>query len=172
MVNPPTSLGPYPITQEYLRSILSYDAETGVFTWTKPPWNHPRMAGQEAGSVATGYVMIKIDHRRYKAHRLAWLYVHGEWPSKRIDHRDGDTFNNAFANLRLATQAQNCANAGRWRGKKLPKGVRSVASGRFQARIRFDRKLRVIGTFCTAEEAAEAYLSEAQRLYGEFARAA
>lgn len=167
-----SALGQNSVTQEYLRSILSYDEATGIFVWIKPPWNHPRMLGQIAGATATGYVMIKIDHRRYQAHRLAWLCVHGEWPRRPIDHRDGDPFNNAIGNLRLATHAQNCANAARRRGKALPKGVRLNCSGRYTARIRFEKQLRTIGTFLSPEEAASAYLAEAQRLYGEFARAA
>lgn len=159
------------ITAEYLRSILHYEPETGDFTWIVPPSNHGRLRNKPAGGTSTGYVLIKIDGRKYKAHRLAWLYVHGEWPAERIDHRDTDTFNNAITNLRLATQAQNCANANRWRGKSLPKGVRRTASGRFQARIRFEHKLITIGTFDAVDDAARAYATTATRLYGEFARA-
>ena len=127
------------------------------------------MQGQQAGATLTGYVMIKIDGKRYGAHRLAWLYVHGKMPGSRIDHRDGDPLNNALDNLRQATQAQNCANAKRWSGKTLPKGVRRNGSG-YTARISFEKSLRHIGTFPTPEEAAAAYYTEAVRLYGQFAR--
>lgn len=160
------------ITQSFLRRILSYDAETGMFVWVHPPRNHMNLLGQVAGCKTTGYLMIKIHGRGYKAHRLAWLYVHGDWPQKRIDHRDGDPFNNAICNLREATQAQNCANAARWAGKDLPKGVRHTASGKYQARIRFDKKLIHLGTFNTADEAAGAYAAAAVDFYVEFARAA
>lgn len=171
MVNPPKNPGPYPITAEYLRSILSYNSSSGVFVWLVPPWNHPRLAGAIAGCNSTGYTLIRIDGRKYKAHRLAWLFVYGEWPAKRIDHRDGDPFNNAIANLRLATQAQNCANAARWGGKELPKGVRR-SGARFQARISFQKRQIALGVFDSIEEAASAYLRAAQKFYGEFARAA
>lgn len=159
-------------TAERLRELLHYDAETGVFTWLLPPRNHTRLRGQVAGCVATGYVMIKIDGRKYKAHRLAWLYSHGALPSKRIDHRDGNPFNNKLINLREATQAQNCANAARWAGKELPKGVRLTQSGRYQARIRFEGHLINLGVFDAPEAAGAAYLAAAHEYYGEFARAA
>lgn len=157
------------ITQSHLRSILRYDHEAGVFTWLKPPRNQGRMKGKVAGSVATGYVLIKIDGRKYKAHRLAWLYVHGAFPASVIDHRDGNPLNNAMSNLRAATHAQNCANARRWAKKSLPKGVRKNGSG-FTARISVQGRLITIGTFANAAEAASAYAREATRIYGEFAR--
>jgi len=162
------------LTQAYLKSRLSYDRETGIFVWTEPPHNHMRLLGCEAGGKGTGYVMIKIDGVKYKAHRLAWLYETGEMPPERIDHWDTDTFNNAFGNLRPATQAQNCANSRVCKNKAsgLPKGVKALPSGRFQARIRFETRAIHLGSFDTAEEAHAAYFAEAQRLYGEFARAA
>ena len=159
------------ITYSRLRETLSYDSQTGEFIWIKPPWNHSQLVGRTAGCLSTGYVLIKLDGRKYKAHRLAWLYVHGEWPALRVDHRDGNPFNNAISNLRLATQAQNCANAARWAGKVLPKGVRRNRGG-FTARISFEKRLITLGTFSSVEQAASAYAEAATRLYGEFARPA
>lgn len=159
------------LTKEYLRSLLHYNESTGAFTWVRPPKNHQRMNQKEAGCKSTGYVLIRIDGKKYKAHRLAWLYVYGAMPSAGVDHIDGNTFNNAIVNLRECTQAQNGANAKRWAGKSLPKGVRRNGSG-FSARISFQKKIRHIGTFKTPEEAAAAYFAEAKKLYGEFARMA
>lgn len=159
------------ITYHRLREVLSYDSQTGEFIWIKPPHVHPRLYGLTAGCTSTGYVTIRVDGRKYNAHRLAWLYVYGEIPLMRIDHRDGNPFNNAISNLRLATQAQNCANAARWRGKSLPKGVRLVKGSRFQARISFNKKQIALGVFDTVESAAQAYERAAINLYGEFARA-
>ena len=154
-----------------LREVLHYNPETGAFTWIEPPWNHPRMRGIPAGCSATGYIMIKVDGRAYKAHRLAWLYVHGVWPSRDLDHRDGDPLNNAIDNLRECTMAQNIANARIREGKLLPKGVRRNASGRFSARISHRGRLITIGSFATPEAASAAYLTHARALYGDFARA-
>lgn len=159
------------IDRERLMVALHYNEITGVFTWRNPPNNHQRLLGTVAGGKKTGYLMIKIDGQKFKAHRLAWLYEHGIMPDCIIDHRDGDPFNNAISNLRLATQAQNCANSKQIAGKELPKGVRKNGSG-YTARISFGKKMTTIGTFPTVHEAATAYLREAKRLYGEFARAA
>lgn len=160
------------ITADRLRIMLRYDEQSGDFFWTNPPWNHANLIGQRAGCDSTGYTLIKIDGRRYKAHRLAWLYVKGVWPKSRLDHRDGNTTNNRIGNLREATPAQNCANSRRWSGKQIAKGVRQLPSGKFQARISCENKLQTIGTFPTEDEAAQAYFARARALYGEFARAA
>ena len=153
-----------------LREVLSYDAQTGLFTWIAPPWNHPRLLGTPAGAKASGYVMIRIDGRRYKAHRLAWLYVHGAWPTECIDHRDGDPFNNALINLRQATHSQNMGNMARRKGKGLPKGVRQNGKN-YTARIKCENRMITLGTFSEIEAAADAYCSAAKRVFGEFSRA-
>ena len=162
---------PIHISRSHLMNLLHYDPLTGEFTWISPPKNHPRMLGKAAGCNSTGYTLIRIEGVKYKAHRLAWLYARGADPKFRIDHKDGNTFNNAISNLRPATQAQNCANAQRWAGKLLPKGVRRNGSG-FTARIRFRKRLITIGTFPNPEVAADAYFEAAKKLCGEFARKA
>jgi hypothetical protein len=101
------------ITAERLRQLLHYDPERGVFTWLSRPaersWN-TRFAGTRAGTInGLGYVVIGILGRRYKAHRLAWLYVHGEWPGRELDHINCDKSDNRIANLRPATRSQNIA---------------------------------------------------------------
>jgi HNH endonuclease/AP2 domain len=158
------------MTAEYLRNAMSYDAKTGVFVWKNPPVNHPRLRGLRAGSFSNGYVLIRVCGHKYGAHRLAWLHAYGDWPAMRVDHIDGDTKNNRISNLRLATSAQNNANARPWRGKLLPKGVRKTAAGRFEARISFDKRTVQLGTHTTSDEAFAAYCAAAVRFYGEFAR--
>jgi hypothetical protein len=87
------------LTAERLRERLHYDAETGVFT-RRVGSGHAH-AGDMAGSVhSTGYVRIGIDGGKYTAHCLAWLYVHGVWPSDQIDHINRNRSDNRIANLR------------------------------------------------------------------------
>lgn len=110
------------LTHCQLVEALSYDAETGVFTWRERPliafadehhgriWNI-RFAGKPAGAVGVaGYVYISLGKFRYRAHRLAWLYVHGEWPKGEIDHANHDRADNRLANLEAATPTQNRRN--------------------------------------------------------------
>lgn len=107
-----------PLTPERLRCLLSYDQGTGLFTWLIDRGNGA-CAGQRAGTVDrnSGYVLVQIDGRQYRAHRLAWLYVHGRWPRPLIDHIDRNRANNRISNLREATSAINNSNTGRWRSR-------------------------------------------------------
>ena len=159
------------LTQSRLQEVLRYEPESGLFFWVAPTKYHPRLRDYVAGGISTGYVMIKVDGRKYKAHRLAWLYTHGEWPAGDLDHANGSPLDNRIANLRPATNPQNQANRSRTRGKATPKGVKALPSGRFQARIRVNHELIHLGTFATAEQAQQAYLAAARTHYGQFARA-
>ena len=98
------------LTVERLRELLSYDPATGKFLWRVG--RQCMRAGAVAGATEVqGYRVIKIDGKIYKAHRLAWLYVTGEWPPEEIDHKNTDPQDNVWSNLRLATHSQNQANA-------------------------------------------------------------
>lgn len=92
-----------------LREILDYNQETGSFVW-KVMLAHRRKPGTKAGNRTHGYIEIGINNKSYRAHHLAWLYVTGRWPELHIDHIDGNRANNAFANLREASNQKNCQN--------------------------------------------------------------
>ncbi|MDD0156969.1 HNH endonuclease signature motif containing protein, partial [Shigella flexneri] len=68
--------------------------------------------GKVAGTISYGYNAINIDGVRYFAHRLAWLYVYGEWPKQEIDHIDRNRRNNAISNLRDVSRVVNALNVG------------------------------------------------------------
>lgn len=148
------------LTADRLREILAYDPETGVFTWKVRTANCVRV-GDVAGSFDDkGYIKIKIDGRMHKAHRLAWLYVHGVWPKSGIDHVNSVRDDNRSANLREATQAENMQNerVSRSNNKTGFLGV-APSYGKFQAQIWVGGKKMHIGTFDTPEEAHAAYLA-------------
>lgn len=155
------------LTQAFLKSVISYDEETGLFTWIssrgKAKPNKP--AGYLTGR---GYVIIKICGFAYQAHRLAWLYFHGSHPSEFIDHIDCNRSNNAISNLREASNAQNLQNIStpRATNKSGFLGVcKASTPGKWRAQIRFNNRPRQIGEFNTPEEAHEAYVKEKRRLH-------
>ena len=126
-------------------------------------------AGEQVGShnKTLGYIVIGIERQWNWAHRLAWLYMTGEWPAGVIDHIDGDRANNRFSNLRDVPQRANMQN------RKRPQkdnvlgllGV-SMRRGRFRATLKLASRQLHIGDFDTPEAAHQAYL-EAKRLHHE-----
>lgn len=74
------------ITAERLRELLEYDEDTGVFKRKARTSNRISIGDIAGSSDAKGYVCIRVGGKTYKAHRLAWLYVYGEWPTGEIDH--------------------------------------------------------------------------------------
>jgi hypothetical protein len=162
------------LTRARLRELLHYNEKTGEFRWRKRSGNGVR-ADLSAGHVSSqhGRCAISIDRRLYFAHQLAWFYVTGRWGRPAIDHRDGDASNNRWNNLRRATGSQN--NANRRRSRNNTSGYKGAClcrgSGKWRARIGREGKIIHLGTFGTPEEAHEAYLKAARKLFGEFARA-
>ena len=156
------------IAQQILQSLLRYDADTGAFEWKQMRSgikNFPL-----AGSVHKkyGYLVIGIDQKRYQAHRLAWLYMHGVMPPDLIDHIDGDRLNNRIANLRLATMSENLQN------RKGPAANNKLGfigasfdkrDGRWTAWIKANGKSVYLGRYATGEEASQAYLNAKRELH-------
>lgn len=97
------------LTHERLRELLEYNPDTGVFTW-RVGRRGTAWKGSVAGTVNDGYVRIGVDGEIYRAHLLVWLWKKGVFPSSEIDHRDGNTTNNRFLNLREATKSENQQN--------------------------------------------------------------
>lgn len=162
------------LTAKQLRSVLVYEPDTGLFIWRprkkggkKNSW-HGRRAGATKDG---GYIVIRIDDRLYRAHRLAWLYMRGRWPRTEVDHIDTDPSNNRWANLRLATSSQQKINARR--RKDNTSGFRGIwwekRRSHWVAEIRSDGQRFHLGSFATAEAANVAYLRAAKLLHGPFA---
>lgn len=163
------------LTVERLKALMAYDPETGDFTYIAAPRSHSEVLGKVAGCLQVeGYHVCKIDGIAYRAHRLAWLFMTGEWPAGQIDHRNGIRNDNRWANLRPASLAENARNA---RVKKTSKsGVKGVwrddrlKSNNWFASICVDRVKHPLGRFSSKEAAASAYRAAAVELHGQFAR--
>lgn len=163
------------ITQKYLKSILDYNPETGKFYWktrsdVRPEWN-TKFSGKETGKWGDRYHVLAINNRKYYCHRLAWLYVYGEFPFE-IDHINLDPFDNRISNLRSVTKAQN------QRHKKLQRNNKSGYKGvcfnknnkTWQAGIKVNKKNIALGQFGCPTAAHFAYCRAAKKYHGEFAR--
>ena len=87
---------PETLILERLKELLDYDPLTGRFTWRIT--RRGVTAGDRAGNFDGGYRSVKIDRGDYYAHRLAWFWVHGEWP-KRLRFLNGDADDCSIANL-------------------------------------------------------------------------
>lgn len=158
------------LTYEKLREILHYDREAGIFTW-KVSRGRCARPGVLAGCINKGgYHKINIGGRKYSTHRLAWLYMTGQWPMGEIDHINCNPLDNRFANLREADRFGNTRNTKKRRDNTSGfKGV-GFKDGRWVARIWIGGKRKHIGYFGSAEDAHIAYVAAADKYHGEFAR--
>lgn len=153
------------LTAQRLRELLHYDPETGVFT------RRVATSRSHVGSVAgtlnvCGYLVARLDGTLYLLHRLAHLYMTGEWPEYGVDHKDTHRANNCWLNLRPADQRLNMQNqrrsqAGSKSGLLGVSPAKPADSGevKFRARIVTDGRERHLGTFQTAQLAHEAYIA-------------
>ena len=162
------------LTAERLRQVLHYDPETGVFTW-KERISIRIVVGKVAGVLMKrGYITIGVDGKHHYAHRLAWLYMTGEWPPRTIDHRDRVRTNNRWKNLRLDPDNLNSHNEGTRRNNTS--GVPGVnwdkRRGCWVAKICIKRKQIYLGSFgLDLEAAAAAHRAAKDRLHPFYHRA-
>lgn len=163
-----SSAGPNRLTLRYLRSVLVYSPEAGLFYWRKTVGRRA-IAGTFAGGVtSSGYVSIRLRGRPYQAHRLAVFMMTGKMPTHEVDHRDGVRTNNKYKNLREATTLQNRMN--RKLNSTNKSGFKGVSlrksTGKWVAQI----SGRHIGTYTTAQQASDAYEKASTILFGKFKR--
>lgn len=155
------------ITAEELRAALTYCPVTGAFAWKAKP-SKQIAAGADAGHLQkdTGYIVIKLRGRLYRAHRLAWLYVHGAWPNYVIDHINGTKHDNRIANLRDTTRTGNAQNQQRAHSGSQSGVLGVYLNGdKFVARIRTEGRLLRLGEFNSAEAAHSAYVAAKRQLH-------
>jgi len=153
------------ITQEELKSLLTYNPETGIFHWLKKGTG--RRPNLVAGTIRKDeYVHIAISRSQYYAHRLAWLYVYGKLPINEIDHINQNRSDNKISNLRDIAQAKNKKNKALY--KKNSTGMSGVyleKFGTYAASITVDKKQLWLGRFKNIEDAFSAR-KEAEIKYG------
>jgi HNH endonuclease/AP2 domain len=155
------------LTQERLKELLHYSPSTGRFSWRVQQGN--RAPSGEAGTMnPSGYCKIRVDRVTHSAHRLAWLYVHGEHPTGDIDHKNGNPADNRIANLQDRPRTEHV-----WRtvARNASAATGAYRHGRrWVARITVNGRQYHLGMYATRKEAAAAYRAAARLLRGEFAK--
>ena len=162
------------LTAEYVREILDYDPETGVFI-RKVRTAQCNRVGDRADKLVlapigrVGYRDITIKSKKYQAHRIAWLHYYGEWPKDQLDHINGERGDNRIANLRDVSDRVNKENTHvpRKHNSSGYLGVHwSSQQGKWQGRIAVHGKNKHLGFFEDPAEAHQAYI-KAKRIYHE-----
>lgn len=149
------------ITQARLKELYTYNPETGIFQRAKSI-KGSKIDAKVGTLTFKGYIAIRADNKMYLAHRLAFLYMTGEWPKEHVDHKNEIKTDNSWTNLRDATRSENFRNTGARKNNKLGvKGVVKTPKGHYA--VMFS-----LGTYNTLEEAKAAYAKMAILYHGEF----
>ena len=165
---------------ETVRKLLAYDPESGQLTWRHRPvdmfpnariakiWN-TRFSGKTTFTAIDhgGYRYGTILYGKMRAHRVAWVIVHGEWPAADIDHINGVRTDNRIVNLRSVTRQENLQNTAR--RSDNTSGAVGVSwrndTGKWYARIWANGEKINLGCFATIEAACAAR-KDAESRYG------
>lgn len=165
------------ITWAHLRTIVRYNKKTGRFTWVRRNKMPARVIESfsvrngEAGAIrSNGYWYVAIDGKSYLRARLAHFYVTGYWPQE-IDHKNRNTADDRWCNIREATRQTNMANTRRYSTNTSGhKGVHwDKARKKWMAHITVQYKYIMLGRFAKKSDAIRARLAAAKKLQGAFA---
>lgn len=113
------------LIQQQAHEIFDYNPETGLFFWKQG--KQGRRINKVAGcAIPDGYIIVRFNKKNFRAHRLAWIYMHGDIPNGMyIDHVNRDRSDNRISNLRLVDALGNCLNRKQQRKKFEPRSKSS-----------------------------------------------
>ena len=160
------------VTADSLHDLFDYNPETGLLTW-KVHAARRRKPGDIAGCKdPSGRILVGIKGKLFKAHRIIWAMMTGEWPTLSIDHINEDPSDNRWCNLRLATKSENMRNMTITKANSSgTKGVGfHVRANKWRAYIGVNGKTLHLGLFETKEEAIAMRKEAATFLHGPFAK--
>ena len=160
------------VTDDYIRQNLSYD---GKHLYWKVISGR-RLSGPVGAVNSRGYASVKLTtngvSKSYLVHRVCWFLHYGSWPTKFLDHINGNRLDNRISNLREVTGSQNSMNK---KGNSCSNSVfRGVSyhnrEGHYRAVIGTSGKSNYLGGFVCEREAALVYNHTAEKLFGEYAK--
>lgn len=146
------------LTADKVRNLFDYDPVSGLLAWKISPSNRVRL-GDPVGTVdSKGYGQVQIDCRKYRTHRIIWLWMTGNFPSNQIDHKNRQRMDNRWENLRDVSRQENSRNLSLSRKNKS--GIIGVywrnSNQKWHAQITVSRKNISLGFFSNIQDAAEA----------------
>lgn len=156
-----------------IRAVLWYEPWSGDFYWREKTADKVVVGSMAGSDTGRRDIRIGIDGVLYQAHRLAFAWMTGAQPPQNIDHRDLDTRNNRWENIRPATHSTNGANRPHQKNSQTGiKGVHHYPTRKkpWLARLQCEGTLRLNKYFATQDEAVAAYRAAAEEWFGEFAR--
>lgn len=155
------------LNAETVHRYFEYDPETGALR--RRIRSGHQAAGTECRSQkGNGYFQVEFQGRNYLVHRVVWLIATGEWPTRHIDHIDGNRTNNRLNNLRDVSVFLNLQNLkGARKDNRL--GLLGVSTdtrtGKFFSRIVVKKELKYLGRYDTPEAAHDAYITAKRHLH-------
>lgn len=89
-------------THKQVLDALEYNPATGAFVWKISPAKNVK-SGSVAGGNSKGndYRYIRLYGEEVTEGRLAWFYMTGAWPERRIRYKNGNTKDCRFENLTI-----------------------------------------------------------------------
>lgn len=158
--------------RDELMAALHYHKDTGVFTWREARRNHMNQGDVAGTQNSNGYINIGFRGKVIRAHRLAWMFVHGTWPRNSIDHKNGNTSDNRIVNLRECSHRENMMNMGHHKNNTSGfKGVSLRGCGKkWRACISLNGKQVALGSYQKPSQASAAYDLAEYLYFGQFAR--
>lgn len=151
------------ITQDELKEFITYDKKTGLIKYKNPLRKGQKKPDHVSDGYLdpSGYIMLFIKDKSYRAHRLAWLYVTGNFPKEEIDHINGIRNDNRYVNLREVTRQQNKFN------NKRKGYYYDRSKSRYRASIQLNNKMIHLGYFKEKSDARDAYVKAKIKHHGE-----
>lgn len=152
-----------PLTKGYTAIVDDADKDLADYKWT----SHSRGYAYRQRSMGSK------KQRTIFMHRVILERILGcELPPGMVcDHVNGTKTDNRRTNLRLASQQQNLGN--KRQSKNNTSGYKGVSfnkpANKWNAKIRFDARLKDLGLYVDAVDAHRAYCVAALTHFGEFA---